>query len=61
MVMEGSDVVGVTSGTKEVIGGATEVGLDVGTGGTISIGSSPCSGCGGIGGATMGGTPGSAE
>ena len=61
MVIEGSNVVGVTGGTVGVVGEAVEVALGVGTGGVVSVGSSPCSGRGGTRGATMGGTPGGAE
>ena len=61
MVMEGSDVVGATGGTIGVVGGAVEVASGVGTGGVVSVGSSPCSSCGGTRGATMGGTLTSAE
>ena len=57
MVMEDSDVVGEIGGTIWVIEGAAEVASGLGTGGIVSVGSSPCSGCGGTGGATMGGTP----
>ena len=69
--MEGSDVVGVTSGTVGVIGGAVEVASSMGTGGAevgdagssgiIFVGSSPCSISGGSRGATMGRAPGGAE
>ena len=44
MVMEGSDVVGATGETVGVVGGASEVDSGVGTGGAVSIGSSPYSG-----------------
>ena len=54
--MEGSDVVGATSGgTVGVVGGAVEVASKMGTSGIVSVESSPCSACGGTGGATMGG------
>ena len=53
--MVGSDVVGTTGGTVGVVGGAAEVASGVGIGGAVYAGSSPCSGCGGTGGATMGG------
>ena len=59
--MDGSDVVGATGGIVEVIGGAVEVALGVSTSGAVSTGSSSCFGCGGIGGATMEGTPGGVE
>ena len=59
--MEGSDVVGATDGTVGATWGATEVASGMGTGGIVSVGSLPCSTYGGIGGATMGGTPGGAE
>ena len=72
--MKGLDVVGAIGGTVGVIGGAAEVASgigtggvevgDVGTGGIVSVGSSPCSVgtrvdyvcsvCGDSGGATMG-------
>ena len=61
MVMEGPDVVGTTGGTVGVVGGVVEVALGVGTGGSVSIESSPYSGCAGTGGATMEGNPGGAE
>ena len=61
MVMDGLDVVGVTGGTVEVVGGASEVAWGVGTSGSVSARSSPYSGCGETGGAAMGGTPGGAE
>ena len=61
MVMEGSDVVGAIGDTVGFVGGAVEVASGVGTGGAISVGSSPCSGCGGTRGATMGGTLGGVE
>ena len=61
MVMDDSDVVGRTSGTVGVVSGAVEVASGVGTGGVVSVRSSPCSGCGGTGGATLGGAPGCAE
>ena len=61
MVMDDSDVVGATSGTVGVVGGAIEVASGVGTGCVVSVESSPCSGCGGTSGATMGGAPGCAE
>ena len=61
MVMDGSDVVGAIGGTVEVVGGAAEVASGVGTGGVVSAGSSPCSCCGGTGGATMGRAPECAE
>ena len=57
MVMEGLDVVGATGGIVEVVGGATEVASGMGTGGAVSARSSPCSGYGGTGGATMGRAP----
>ena len=67
MVMKGSNVVGATGGTIEVIGGAAEIASGMGTGGIVSFGSSPCSVgtrvdyaysvCGGTGGATIGGAP----
>ena len=53
MVMEGLDVKGPTGGTVGVVGGAAEVASGVGIGGAVCAGSSPCSGCGGTGGATM--------
>ena len=59
--MDGSDVVGATGGTVEVVDGAARVASCVVIGGVVSTVSSPCSGCGGIGGATMGGAPGGAE
>ena len=59
--MNDSDVVGVTTGTVGVVGRAAEVASGVGTGGAVSIESSPYSGCGGTGVATMGGAPGCAE
>ena len=59
--MEGSDVVGTTGGTVGVVGGAAKVASSVDTGGVVSAESTPCSGCGSTGGATMGGTPGGAE
>ena len=59
--MEDSDVVGATGRTVEVVGGAAEVASGVGTGGAISTRSSPYFGCGGIGGATIGGTLSGAE
>ena len=53
MVMEGSDVVGETCGIVGVIGGVAETASsmgtsgvevgDVGAGGIVSVGSSPCS------------------
>ena len=75
--MEGSDVVRATGGTVGVIGEAAEIASgmgiggaevgDVGTGGIVSVGSSPCSigtgvdcvcsVCGDSGGATMGWAP----
>ena len=61
MVIEGSDVIGATGGTVGVVGEAAEVALGVGIGGAVSTGSLPCSGCGGTGGATMGGTLGGTE
>ena len=61
MVMDGSDVVGAIGGTVEVVGGAAEVASGVGIGGVVSARSLPCSGCGGIGGDTMGGALGGAE
>ena len=57
MVMEGSDVVGATGETVGVVGGASEVDSGVGTGGSVSIGSSSYSGCPGTRGATMEGNP----
>ena len=70
MVMEGSDVVDATGRTVGVIGGAAEVASgigtggvevgDIGAGGIVSVRSSPCSVCRGIGGATMGRAPGGA-
>ena len=57
MVMEGSDVVDTAGGTVGVVGGAAEVALGVGTGGSVSIGSSSYSGCPGTRGATMEGNP----
>ena len=59
--MEGLDVKGPTGGTVGVVGGAAEVASGVGTGGAVSVGSSPYSACGDTGGATMGGAPGGAE
>ena len=56
MVMEGSDVIGATGGTVRVVAEAAEVASGMGTSDAVSIGSSPCSGCGGTGDATMGGT-----
>ena len=61
MVMEGSDIVGATGVTVRVVGGAAEVASGVGTDGVVFVGSSPCSSCGGTGGATMGGAPGGAK
>ena len=81
MVMEGSDVVGETCGIVGVIGGVAETASsmgtsgvevgDVGTGGIVSVGSSPCSigtgvdyvcsVCGDSRGATMGWAPGGAK
>ena len=61
MVMEGSDVVGVIGGIVGVVSGAAEVASGVGIGGVVSARSLPCSGCGGIGGDTMGGALGGAE
>ena len=61
MVMEDSDVVSATGGTVGVIGGAAEVASGVGTGGAVFVGNSPCSGCVGTKGATMGRTSGGAE
>ena len=61
MVMDGSDVVDAIGGIVGVVGGAAEVALGVGTGGMVSAGSLPCSSCGGIGGATMGGASECAE
>ena len=55
--MDDSDVVGATGGIVEVVGGATEVASGMGTGGAVSARSSPCSGYGGTGGATMGRAP----
>ena len=59
--MDDSDVVGAIGGTVGVVSGAAEVALGRGTGGVGSTGSSPCSGYGGTGGATMGGAPGCVE
>ena len=81
MVMEGSDVVRATDGTVGVIGEAAEIASgmgiggaevgDVGAGGIVSVGSSPCSigtgvdyvcsVCGDSRGATMGWAPGGAK
>ena len=43
MVMKGSNVVGAIGGIVEVIGGAAETTLGMGTGGIVSVRSSPCS------------------
>ena len=60
--MEGSDVVGATSGgTVGVVGGAVEVASKMGTSGIVSVESSSCSARGGTGGATMGWAPGGAK
>ena len=59
--MEGSDVVSTTGGTLGVADEAAEVASGVGIGGVVSARSLPCSGCGGIGGDTMGGALGGAE
>ena len=69
--MEGSDVVGPTGGTIGVTWRVVEVASGMGTGGAeagdagaggiVSVESSPCSICGGTGGATMGGALGGAE
>ena len=71
MVMKGLNVVGAIGGTVEVIGEAAETASGMGTGGIVSIRSSPCSVgtgvdyaysvCGGTRGATMGGAPGGAK
>ena len=81
MVMEGSDAVGAIGGIVGVIEGVAETASgmgtsgaevgDVGAGGIVFVGSSPCSigtrvdsvcfVCGGFGGATMGWAPGGAK
>ena len=61
MVIDGSDVVGVTSGTVEVVGRAAEVASSVGTSGAVFAKGLACSSYGGTGGVTMGGTPGGVE
>ena len=59
--MEGSNVVGATGGTVGVIGRVAKVASGVGTGGAVSAKGLPYSGCGGTGGATMGGALGGPE
>ena len=61
MVMDDSDVVDATGGIVGVGGEVAKVVSSVGTGGVVSTGSSPCSNCGGTGGATNGGALGCAE
>ena len=61
MVMDNSDVVDATGGIVGVGGEVAKVVSSVGTGGVVSTGSSPCSNCGGTGGATNGGALGCAE
>ena len=61
MVMNDSDVVGVTTGTVGVVGRAAEVASGVGTGGAVFVRSSPCFGSRSTGGATIGKAPRGAE